>query len=55
MRSPTCIKEVQMLNGHLAALNRFINRSPDKCKTLFQALKKRAVDFYWNVECEIAF
>ena len=55
MRSPTYIKEVQMLNGHLATLNRFINQSTDKCKTFFQALKKKAADFCWNEECEVAF
>ena len=45
MRSPTYIKEVQMLNGHLATLNRFINQSTDKCKPFFQALKKNRSDF----------
>ena len=44
-----------MLNGCLAALNRFITRSTDKCKPFFQDLKKRAADFCWNKECEIAF
>ena len=45
MKSPTCVKEVQMLNGCLAALNRFISRSTDKCKPFFQALKKNGADF----------
>ena len=40
MKSPTCIKEVQILNGRLATLNRFLSRSMDKCKPFFQALKK---------------
>ena len=37
MKSPTCVKEVHMLNGHLAALNRFISRSIDKYKPFSQA------------------
>jgi len=45
MRSPACVKKVQMLNGHLAALNRFISRSTDKCKQFFLALKKNGADF----------
>jgi len=52
MKSLTCVKEVQMLNGHVAALNRFISRSIDKCKPFFQALKKNEADFRWNEDCE---
>jgi len=55
MKSSTCVKEVQMLNGHLAALNRLISRSTDKCKPFFQGLKKNRVDFCWNEECETTF
>jgi len=44
-----------MLNGCLAALNRFISRSTDKCKLFFQAMKKKAADFRWNEKCEVAF
>jgi len=54
MRSPTCVKEVQMLNEHLVALNRFISHSTDKCKSFFLALKKIGADFCWNEECEMA-
>ena len=35
MKSPTCVKEVQMLNGRLAAHNRFISRFTDKCMPFF--------------------
>ena len=45
MRAPTCMTEVQMLNRRLAALNQFINRSTDKYKLFFQALKKNGGDF----------
>ena len=55
MRSPTCMKEVQMLNGRLAVLNRFISRSVDKCKPFFQEFKKNWGDFCWNEEYESAF
>ena len=45
MKSPTCIKKVQILNGHLTALNRFLSRFTDKCKPIFLALKKNGADF----------
>jgi len=44
-----------MLNERLAALNRFISRSMDKCRPFFQALKKNGADFRWSEECETAF
>jgi len=53
MKSPTYIKEVQMLNGSLAALNRFLSQSTDKCKPFFQAIKNGA-NFHWK-EYEAAF
>ena len=43
------------MNGRLAALNRFINRSTDKCRPFFQVLKKNGADFCWNQECEMSF
>lgn len=54
MPSPKNKKEVQRLTGRLAALNRFISRSSDKCKHFFQILKK-AENFGWSEECENAF
>jgi len=36
----SCIKEVQVLNRCLAALNRFLSRSTDNYKPFIQALKK---------------
>jgi len=47
-----CVKEVQMLNGHLTTLNRF--RSTYKCKLFFQAIEN-GVNFCWNKDCEAAF
>jgi len=55
MKSPTYVKEVQMLNGRLAALNRFLNCSMDKCKLFFQAINKNGVDFRRNENCEATF
>jgi len=45
MKSRTCIKEVQTLNGRLIASNRFLSRSTDKYKLFFQALKKMEYTF----------
>ena len=53
MKSQTRIKEIQILNGRIAALNRFLSHSTDKCKSFFEALKKKEVDFRWD-ECEVA-
>ena len=55
MKSPTTVKKAQILNGCLAALNRFLSRSTDKCKTFFLAIKKNRADFCWNDEYETAF
>ena len=40
MRSPKNVKEVQCLTGRVAALNRFISKSSDKCREFFAAIKK---------------
>ena len=46
------VKEVQSLNGKVAALNRFVSRAIDKCLLFFCMLKK---SFEWIVECQQAF
>ena len=46
------MKEVQSLNGKVAALNRFVLRAIDKCLPLFRMLKK---SFEWIPECQQAF
>ena len=46
------VKEVQSLNGKIAALNRFLSRATDKCLPFFCTLKK---SFEWTVECQQAF
>ena len=52
MAPPKNIKEVQSLNGKVAALNRFVSRVTDKCLPLFRKLKK---SFEWIAECQRAF
>jgi hypothetical protein len=50
--SPRTMKQLQQLTGRLAALNRFVSRSSDKCLPFFKVLKKA---FNWTEECERAF
>lgn len=52
MSPQTNVKEVQCLGGHIAALNRFVSQSTNKCFPFFKLLKKK---FEWTNECTIAF
>ena len=52
MAPPKNVKEVQSLNGKVAALNRFLSRVMDKCLPFFRTLKK---SFEWTAECQQAF
>ena len=54
MKSPATTKEIQSLTGRVAALNRFLSRSTNKCRPFFKALKKGHKD-KWDDECEVAF
>ena len=45
---PKMVKEVQSLNGKIAALNRFVSRATDKCLPFFRILKR---SFEWKDEC----
>ena len=49
---PKTIKEVQSLNGKIAALNRFISKATDKCLPFFRTLKK---SFEWTDELQQVF
>ena len=51
VKSPKTVKEVQSLIRKIAALNRFVSRTIDKCMPFFKVLKKT---FQWNDECEEA-
>ena len=52
MSSPRTVKEVQSLTGRIAALNRFVSKTTDKCLPFFKTLKKV---FSWTEECETVF
>ena len=52
MAPPRNVKEVQSLNGKVAALNRFMSTATDKCLPFFRMLKK---SFEWTDECQRAF
>jgi hypothetical protein len=52
MQPPKTTKQLQQLTGRVAALNRFISRSTDKCLPFFKILKKA---FVWDSKCEEAF
>ena len=46
------VKEVQSLNGKIAALNRFVSKATNKCLPFFRTLRK---SFEWTKECQKAF
>ena len=52
MAPPRNMKEVQSLNGKVAALNRFVSRATNKCPPFFRMLKR---SFEWTIECQQAF
>ncbi|KAL5777700.1 hypothetical protein ACOSP7_010626 [Xanthoceras sorbifolium] len=54
MKPPRTLKEFQRLTGYLAALNRFIARSTDKCLPFFKVIKK-GKGIEWNEECDQTF
>ncbi|KAJ9555927.1 hypothetical protein OSB04_010541 [Centaurea solstitialis] len=47
IQSPRNVKEVQKLTGRVAALNRFISRSSDKCHLFYNVLRKN-YGFNWT-------
>ncbi|XP_028075765.1 uncharacterized protein LOC114277996 [Camellia sinensis] len=47
LEGPNSTKDVQHLAGMATALNRFINRSSDRCKPFFKTLKAK---FFWDDE-----
>ena len=52
MTPPKNVKEVQSLNGKVAALNRFVLRATNKCLPFFCMLKK---SFEWTANYQKAF
>ena len=49
---PKTVKDVQSLNGKIAALNKFVSRATDKCLPFFHTLKR---SFEWMDECQQTF
>ena len=49
---PRTVKEVQSLNGKIAALNKFVSKATDKCLPFFCTLRKL---FEWTDKCQKAF
>ena len=54
LQPPRNPKEVQKLIGMMAALNRFISRSVERCRSFFLLLHKWK-EFEWSEECVMAF
>ena len=52
LEPPRKVKEVQSLNGKIAALNRFVSKAMDKCLPFFRTLRK---SFEWMDMCQKAF
>lgn len=48
------IREIQALNGRIAALSRFISRSAERSIPFFQVLRQKR-KFEWTEECQQAF
>ena len=51
--SLACVRDVQRLASHVAALSRFISHSSEKCHLFFSTLRK-SKDFEWTEACEEA-
>ena len=54
LQPPRNPKEIQRLTGIMAALNRFISRSTDRCRPFFMLMNKWK-GFKWTEECAQAF
>ena len=51
LEPPRTVKEVQSLNGKIAALNKFISKATDKCLPFYRTLRR---SFEWTDECQKA-
>ena len=54
LKPPLNAKEVQKLTGMIAALNRFISRSADRCRPFYLLINKWK-GFEWFEDCTAAF
>ncbi|XP_021991432.1 uncharacterized protein LOC110888200 [Helianthus annuus] len=56
MKAPTSVKEIQSLNGRLAALHRFLSKAPDRSLLFTDVLRKSfRSEFKWTEEAAQAF
>lgn len=55
VQPPSTRREMQSLNGKVAALSRFISKAIDRCIHFFDALKKERGKFVCTPECGTAF
>ena len=53
LQPPRSIRDVQRLNGRIAALSRFISKSSDRCRVFFSKIRKTK-EFEWTEECQKA-
>ena len=54
MKPPRNMREVQRLTGCIAALDRFMSRSADKCQPFFLVLRQQN-NFNWDEQADEAF
>ena len=54
LKPPRNAKEVQKLTGMIAALNRFISRSANRCRPFYLLINKWK-GFKWSEDCVVAF
>ena len=54
LHPPRNLKEVRKLTGMIAALNRFISRSTNRCRPFFKLLNKWK-GFEWTEKCVLTF
>ncbi|XP_050217597.1 uncharacterized protein LOC126668447 [Mercurialis annua] len=54
MKAPTSVKEVQKLDGRVAALGRFMSCSAKRCLPFFKIMKNTK-NFKWTDECNTTF
>ena len=52
LEPPRTVKEVQSLNGKIAALNMFVLRATDRCLPFFRTPRR---SFEWTDECQTTF
>lgn len=54
IKSPTCHKEVQSMNGTLVVLSRFLSKFGENLLSFLQELLRVNTKFKWTCECEEA-